>query len=453
MSKIQIEQQLKQLRHQNMDDRNLPAILRDVLAMLACEDKGLHDLLVWHYIDDEKIWTIANRLAVQERTVYVKKKQALARLEEILTEQEEAKRHHLRHHWQDRLEAPTYQALYGVTQQSSTLAAQLQQPKAPWLIAIEGIGGIGKTALADQIVRTLIDPLAWADLAWVTARQRVLNLGGALRDLPQSALTLHALVDALAAQLLVAAPLPSELPLAQKLSALRKHCRQQRCLIVIDNLETVADVDALIETLESLCNPTKILITSRQQVTAASGIFTLRPHALEEADALLLLRSEAALRNLPHLAQANDATLRRIYAVVGGHPLALRLTVGQTYLYPLATVLENLRAARSQATQNLYQYIYQQTWETLDVVARHLLLILLTASERGATLDYLSAVTSTPGLPLPAGLTSWTHYDLLRGLETLVRLNLVDRRGDLNTSYYTIHSLTRAFLHEQVLRW
>jgi hypothetical protein len=35
----------------------------------------------------------------------------------------------------------------------------------------------------------------------------------------------------------------------------------------------------------------------------------------------------------------------------------------------------------------------------------------------------------------------------------LVRLNLVDVRGDLQQRRYSIHNLTRTFLHEQVLRW
>ena len=43
--------------------------------------------------------------------------------------------------------------------------------------------------------------------------------------------------------------------------------------------------------------------------------------------------------------------------------------------------------------------------------------------------------------------------ELRTALETLVSFNLVEVRGDLHERRYTIHSLTRAFLHEQVLRW
>ena len=38
-------------------------------------------------------------------------------------------------------------------------------------------------------------------------------------------------------------------------------------------------------------------------------------------------------------------------------------------------------------------------------------------------------------------------------LDDLVKVNLVDARGDLYQRRYSIHALTRTFLHEQVLRW
>ena len=43
--------------------------------------------------------------------------------------------------------------------------------------------------------------------------------------------------------------------------------------------------------------------------------------------------------------------------------------------------------------------------------------------------------------------------ELQNALDTLINLNLVDRRGDLDEVSYTIHSLTRTFLLEQVIKW
>jgi len=60
----------------------------------------------------------------------------------------------------------------------------------------------------------------------------------------------------------------------------------------------------------------------------------------------------------------------------------------------------------------------------------------------GGNLDFLCSVS---------GLAQTVLMD---ALARLVRLNLVDhRRDNLQRSRYTIHSLTRTFLQEQVAKW
>jgi len=126
---------------------------------------------------------------------------------------------------------------------------------------------------------------------------------------------------------------------------------------------------------------------------------------------------------------------------VGGNPLALRLVVGQTHIHALGDILDDLRQSSSRRSEALYTYLYRQAWEHLDADAREALLLMPLVAEQGGDLAYLAALSGrAPG-------------KLRSVLETLVTLNLVDRRGSLQESYYTIHSLTRTFLHEQVLRW
>lgn len=62
-------------------------------------------------------------------------------------------------------------------------------------------------------------------------------------------------------------------------------------------------------------------------------------------------------------------------------------------------------------------------------------------NENGCDLDYL------------AGLAEQDPADLRPILNRLVGLNLVDSLGGLEARRYTIHSLTRSFLHKQVLHW
>ena len=127
--------------------------------------------------------------------------------------------------------------------------------------------------------------------------------------------------------------------------------------------------------------------------------------------------------------------------MTGGNPLALRLVVGQAHVHALGDVVDDLQRGRGQRSEALYTYIYRRAWENLDQATRAVLLLMPLVAEQGTDLAYL------------ASMSGRETSDLRSALEELVALSLVDRRGGLQESRYTIHSLTRTFLHEQVLRW
>lgn len=51
------------------------------------------------------------------------------------------------------------------------LVEVLQAGERPWLVAIDGIGGIGKTTLATLLVRELLPTDRFTNVAWVRAKQ------------------------------------------------------------------------------------------------------------------------------------------------------------------------------------------------------------------------------------------------------------------------------------------
>ncbi len=76
----------------------------------------------------------------------------------------------------------------------------------PYLLAIEGGGGIGKTSLADAVLRAAIRQRPNGEVAWVSARQQRLDFAGRIHSLQQPALTVDGLLEALAVQLLPGVP-------------------------------------------------------------------------------------------------------------------------------------------------------------------------------------------------------------------------------------------------------
>jgi DNA-binding SARP family transcriptional activator len=340
-----------------------------------------------------------------------------------------------------RLEPPSYTQLVGVEEHLDQLRAVLTSPGPPWLISIEGLGGLGKTSLADALSRQIIDARNFADFGWVSARQVVFNPGGAITPVDMPALTAEDLVEKLVAQLMADVPRPTPFSAQDALAALRARLTQSAHLIVIDNLETVVDLESLLPTLRDLVDPTKFLLTSRESWHHEPGLYHFNLPELSEASALRLIRYEAQLCNLPYLAQASDADLRRIYELVGGNPLALRLVVGQTHVHALEVILADLRAAGAKKVQRLYSYIYRRAWDNFDQKTRQVFLAMPLVT------DLIGDEASL------ANLTGLDSAEVGEALERLVALNLVDSRGDLDERRYAIHNLTRTFLQEQVAQW
>ncbi len=428
---------------QNLGLAPAPALRRcllDLIDALAAVNAEWATILRRHYVDGVEVFLIAHELSQVEGTINRKQRLATAQLADLLHGREEAARSAGRQQVLARLEAPTYTRLFGIETAVEEIDAVIRRAGPPWLVSVDGAGGIGKTALADWLVRTRTVDARWHEVAWVTARQQILNAGGALRPTNRPLLTPAALVDALYEQLLAVPGVPAPAT-PERHRRVRAALKAQPHLIVVDNLETVADLDALLDMLGDLAAPTKFLITTRHSLHHVAGIYSYRAPELGPADAAALVRWEAEVRNLPALAAAGDAELAAIYAVAGGNPLALRLVAGQTHLHTLDTVLGNLREARGKAAEALYTHIYRSAWDQLDERSRQVLLLMPLVSESGGGMDFLLAVS---------GLG---HGALQDALDRLITLNLVDSRGNLHARSYSIHSLTRSFLLQQVLQW
>ncbi len=415
-------------------------ILEQALAALAVTHADHAAVLRSRLLANEKTENAANRLNLSVATFHRKRNEGMPLLAQTLWRLEANERATNRARLTGRLEPLNYSKLFGKAEQLQRLDALLMKPGAPWLIVVAGIGGIGKTTLADALARQLVERCAFADIGWVTARQTIFNAGGSLKTIPQPTLTAQSLVETLTAQL-VGAAFTGQRSSEEALAALAQRLKSAPHLIVIDNLETVQDVAVLLPTLRRLVNPSKILLTTRHSLTDEADLYHTIVPELTREEALALVRQEATIRNIPQVLAAGDTDLYPIYETVGGNPLALRLVTGQLRVHPLDAVLTDLLGARGRQAEALYTFIYQHTWELLDENARAALIAMPLVSEQGGRFELLAATCDLPCVALRAAL------------EQLVALNLVDVRGDLYDCRYTIHSLTRAFLHEQVIRW
>jgi hypothetical protein len=416
-------------------------ILVDLVETLKESDQEGAELLSRRFFDREKMRFIANSLNMSEATAFRRQSQMIERAAALLQARELAARKQRQAVLEKRLDRPTYTQLIGFEDHLKQLLDLLTSSGPPWLVAIEGLGGLGKTSLADAVTRQIIDRRLFDDVGWVSARQHIFTLSGRMQAVETPALTAESLIDELIAQLLPHLPKPETLSSQEAKSLLQTHLDQTRSLIVIDNLETLTDVAELLPLLHKLANPARFLLTSRESFYDEVALFHFRLPQLSQAGALHLIHHEIDTHNLAHLRQASDEDLHQVYRVIGGNPLAIRLVVGQTHVFTLSAILEDLAQARSQTVDELYTFIYWRAWQALDEPTRQLFLAMPLITAEGERLEHLAELS---GLAVGAVYTS---------LQRLVDLNLVNSNGDHQARHYSIHNLTRTFLLEQVLKW
>lgn len=460
-----LEQGLKQWHHENGPDsldEVLPSLVRqtktawqesgdlpgrrivnqlllNLLEELAQLDPEAATLLRRRYIDDETGFAVANFLGISESAFYRRRRDALETLADVALAQEHQAQSTHAAKLENRLEPPTYHHLVGVTELQARLSKLLQPQSNIKLICLAGMGGLGKTALADHLAREVIANGEFDDLAWVSARQQQFVPWGEIQETGQPSLTPDELITQLNQQLSDGLSPPR--PPAEMLSALKARLAKRTHLLVIDNLETAADYQEILPLLRELGRLAWILITSRVSIHEQPDIHTTNLAELSPADAEALIRDEASRRGIDDLASASPETIEQIYEIAGGNPLALKLITGQVQVRSLSRVLTDLSEARGRRVEALYEYIYRRAWDLLDDTARHVLLTMPLVAQPGTTLDHL------------AGITSLAETDLYDALDLLIRLSLVTVGGPLDRRRYQIHRLTETFLHKQVTRW
>jgi hypothetical protein len=392
------------------------------------------------FIDDQKAVVVAKSLNIEMDSLYKMQRRAIERLAEIVLQLESEAEEQTKELLLAKLDEPVYNDLFGIGEIADSLSSALRSDGPPWIFVIEGLGGIGKTTLADIISRRAIMEGSVRHFGWVSARQESLSLTGSIRSSGAAHISVETLIDHLLEQCIPEYPTPVQ-SYDKAVAALQQHVKEHPHLLVIDNLESAENMEVLLPTIRRLANPTRFLLTSRISQYGEGDVYHVRVPELNMSDALGLVRHEATIRNLPQVVDATDSQLSKIYETTGGNPLALRLIVGQMHMHGLDTVVDDLKQARGKPVQNLYTFIFRRAWEHLDEITRRTLLAMPLIATHGGNLETIGEIS---------GISSDA---ILGAINQLVTLNLVDSRGTLNHRLYTIHSLTRTFLEEQVARW
>ncbi|WP_027341621.1 tetratricopeptide repeat protein [Hamadaea tsunoensis] len=265
--------------------------------------------------------------------------------------------------------------LLGRRQLRSELLAELL--KGPWpVVSILGEGGLGKTALALQVVYDLIDhpSCPFQIVVWTTAKTEMLTTSE-IRRIPGAIQDSMGVFERAAADLAGASA-------GDPIAEVRDYLSSFRMLLVLDNLETVMD-DRILDFITHVPSGSKVLITSRIGVRDQRGI-NLDP--LSEGEATHLLRQLARVRHVTALTGLSSDVASGYVQRMNRHP---------GYIKWFVTGVEVSRESPEKLLRNeglVLDYCMGHVFEQLSEDARSLLrsLLIATGSHTRAELAFLN---------------------------------------------------------------
>lgn len=334
--------------------------------------------------------------------------------------------------WQN-LPRRTYTRFVGRQEELQKLT-RLMQPyprSRHFAVTLDGIGGVGKSALAlefahrqrEQYVSISPDE-RFAAIVWVTAKRTLLTAGG-IQQRQQTFSTLADLYREIAQVLDVPAILQADV--AQQRDLVEQALQTQRTLLIIDNLETVDD-EELLTFLRELPDPTKVIVTTRHRIDIA---YAIRVLGMPEADAIAFMVSEAANKNVELPLAATAALFRR----TGGIPLAIVWSIGLLSLgHDINAVLRRLGSGHS----DIARFCFTESVAHIRGHDAERLLLALALFEHSVNRVMLGEI---------AGLGD-DHIGRDDGLAQLLQLSLVNKEDNR----FSLLPLTRTFALEELKR-
>ena len=316
------------------------------------------------------------------------------------------------------------------------------------IIAIDGFGGIGKTAITQEIVQRSMKNNDFYCPIWQSAQPQIFT-GGGVRKVDSTTVNFEELLTKIASGLGYC-EVHQKKTIQEKRQLFREIINEENYLVVIDNLETMEESENLVNNLDGLFegdSNTKVIITTRKQIGEFSHVRPFALKGLELDESLEFLRVYASERPRANeiITSVDQDKLVTIYERTEGHPLAIELIVGKLEggfsIDRILVELEKVNFKNCESDETIYHQFYKfilsDSWNQLSELAQFLLMNIgafnLTA---GAKIDDLISVSEL------------TLQELENATSQLIKWSLVKRQGTESQQTFLVHPFTYLFVQE-----
>ncbi len=295
----------------------------------------------------------------------------------------------------------------------------LSRDRGPRLILLSAEGGMGKTALAAHIVRQVYLREKWFNLLLGGSAKQQAYVDGEIKTYEDAVLTYASLLDVIGKQFGIA-NIHSAISAEEKLAFLQRKLRNQRALILIDNLETLTNTQEIVDSITRLVANTRgsrVLITTRDGRVAGKDLLSIHLDPLTPEESLDFAKWYIQIRGLDRnsaiLLTAN--VVKKAVSLTGGSPLAIEQLFSQLAIIGTAAI-DNMQQARGD-WKSFFDFLFSNTLRshTVTIEAKRVLRYIATL-HRPSTYDDLRGIAAREGFEseLDVAIKSLVGLDLVK---------------------------------------
>ncbi len=294
------------------------------------------------------------------------------------------------------------------------------------LVSIKGFAGVGKTSLAIQVgwacsldrSKFATGAVIFEYIVWISAEGK-----------PDQKRWLDDVLNAIA--ITTNSPGITQREREEKEKQIQKILESYKTLIILDNFEVMEDDPELIEWLERIPYPSKILVTTREGRPELEPIaaWTVYLKGLELPQAVELLRRQSSLEGM------TDRNLRDLALATDGNPQVMKLAVGlaQDGMADPEEFIKQLDDP-DKNPHEVFEKLFLGSWKRLLEPARQILRVTPLFGVHSISKEALRAA---------AGLAP---DDFSQGSYQCLKFGLLEEYN----SRYVIHPMTRAFARHRL---
>lgn len=296
-----------------------------------------------------------------------------------------------------------------------------------FIIGVEGIGGVGKSALATEVSHRCVEKELFESVIWISSKESVLTLHGIEPIIPE-AKSLSDILITIGTSL--GNPTIGNLSIQDQIKRAYNLLARNTTLLVLDNFESLSKNEQhdILDFLRRSPITLKVIVTSRERVTEGQ-IIRLQGLSFDESNALL--EWDAHQKNIQLTSNQN----KYLVDLTGGLPLALLWVQGQIAVlgYSVTQVLDKLSL---DAGIPILQYCFNHSWNLLRHSSEKKLLFILALHPEAASRKALKEI---------AGIDDEDNFEI--AISDLLQLTLIEHEP--GRDYFSILPLTRRYIRSQ----